>query len=71
MFSVSTDYTRPTMPQTGYAQSNLPSTGWGVEARHTYGAEAGTTTRIHYGDHVRYGGLNKVSYKFINTNYTT
>lgn len=28
----------------------------GYLLRHTYGAEYGTTTRIRYGDNVRYGG---------------
>ncbi len=55
---------------TNYTKPSATTTDWGLELRHTYGAEAEETTRIVYGDHVRIGGVAKVNYRFIATNYS-
>ena len=43
------------------------SSKWDVELRSTYGVCQETGARAAYGDHIRYGGVVKVPYKFIPT----
>ena len=65
-------YTPITKPTTDYTVITRPSTGWGISLLHTYGLEAEKTTRILYGDHVLFGGIPKVDYKFVEkANFST
>lgn len=44
-------------------------TNWNLNERHTYGSKAETNQRATYGEHIRYGGVAKVKWKFIKTDY--
>lgn len=57
-------YTAPATVSTNYTAPTVVTTNWDLQLRHTYGAKASTTVRATYGEHIRYGGIPKVEYKF-------
>lgn len=65
-------YAAPSAVLTNYIAPSAIASNWNIQLRHTYGAKYNTTTRATYGEHILFGGLSKIDYKFISQpNFST
>ena len=70
--AIATNWSNPSKINTTWSSVSVNNTNWRIdytEGRHTYGAEYNKTTRIVYGDNVRYGGIANLS-SGISTSWT-